>query len=116
MQKIHLRVLKLTAIIYLLLLRRPYEKVMGIAERYNAELIWLEEHQSHYALWNHDGVFEYAFIEDARSIQPKLDLLQRYDLRGISVWRLGQEDPAVWEEIEQNLNINSSVIKNKNQS
>lgn len=76
-----------------------YEKVMGLAERYDAELVWLEDHQTHYALWNHDGVFEYAFVEDARSIEPKLDLLEEYQLRGISVWRLGQEDPEVWKKI-----------------
>ncbi len=77
-----------------------YDKVMGLAERYDAELVWLDEQQCNYALWNHDGVFEYAFIEDVRSIEPKLELLEEYELRGISVWRLGQEDPEVWARIE----------------
>lgn len=77
-----------------------YDKVMGLLERYDAELVWLDEQQCHYALWNHDGVFEYAFIEDARSIEPKLQLLEEYELRGISVWRLGQEDPEVWGQIQ----------------
>lgn len=81
-----------------------YEKVMGLVERYDADMIWLENQQSHYALWSHDGVFEYAFIEDARSIEPKLELLEEYKLRGISVWRLGQEDPQVWDQIK-NLTI-----------
>lgn len=77
-----------------------YEKVMGLVERYDAELVWLDEQQCYYALWNHDGVFEYAFIEDARSIQSKLQLLEEYKLRGISVWRLGQEDLEVWDRIQ----------------
>ena len=48
------------------------------------------------ARWEHNGVFEYAWIEDARAIAPKLELQKRHGLRGISVWRIGQEDPEVW--------------------
>ncbi|MGD8426462.1 MAG: glycosyl hydrolase family 18 protein [Balneolaceae bacterium] len=80
-----------------------YEKVQGLIERYDAEKVWLQKPQCYYALWNHDGIYEYAFIEDARSLKPKLDLLGEYNLRGISVWRLGQEDPAVWETISTSL-------------
>lgn len=82
-----------------------YERVMGMVDRYDADLVWLEEHQCYYALWNHDGIFEYAFVEDARSAQPKFELVEEYDLRGISVWRLGQEDPAVWNKIGDALEV-----------
>lgn len=77
-----------------------YEKVSGLIERYDAELVWLEKQQCYYALWSHDGVFEYAFIEDARSMSPKMELVNEYKLRGISVWRLGQEDPEVWDKLK----------------
>lgn len=80
-----------------------YQKVQSLVERYDAEKVWLEKPQCYYALWNHDGVYEYAFIEDARSLDPKLDLLEQYNLRGISVWRLGQEDPKAWEVINSSL-------------
>jgi spore germination protein YaaH len=83
-----------------------YEKVSGLIERYDAELVWLDNHQTHYAIWNHAGVFEYAFIEDARSIAPKLKLVEDYGLRGISVWRLGQEDPEVWSLLGKHLESN----------
>lgn len=78
-----------------------YAKVMGLVERYEADLVWLDNQQTHYALWNHDGVYEYAFIEDKRSLAAKLKVLKKFNLRGISVWRLGQEDPAVWEILGQ---------------
>jgi len=41
----------------------------------------------------------YAWIEDAAALAPKLELQKRYGLRGISVWRLGQEDPRVWTQL-----------------
>ena len=55
---------------------------------------------SNQARWENAGTLEYAWIEDARSLQPKLALQKRYGLRGISVWRIGQEDPAVWRMID----------------
>ncbi|MEL7832661.1 hypothetical protein [Fodinibius sp. Rm-B-1B1-1] len=33
-----------------------YKKVIGLAERYDAELIWLDEQQCYYALRNHDSM------------------------------------------------------------
>ena len=35
--------------------------------------------------WERNGVFEYAWIEDALALAPKLGLQKRYGLRGISV-------------------------------
>jgi spore germination protein len=51
------------------------------------------------ARWEQHGVFEYAWIEDASALAPKLGLQKRYGLRGISVWRIGQEDPRVWTQL-----------------
>jgi hypothetical protein len=39
---------------------------------------------------------EYIYLEDAQSFQAKLELVKHYKFRGISAWRLGHEDPAVW--------------------
>ncbi len=38
-----------------------------------------------------------------RSLEAKLDLVQRYDLAGIAIWRLGGEDPQYWEAIHEKL-------------
>ena len=37
------------------------------------------------------------WYEDARSLQAKLRLVRSAHLAGISGWRLGQEDPAIWK-------------------
>jgi spore germination protein len=56
---------------------------------------------SNQASWEKAGTLEYAWIEDARSLEPKLELQTSYGLRGISVWRIGQEDPGVWAVIDR---------------
>lgn len=39
------------------------------------------------------------WFENAASISYKLNLVSRYNIRGIALWRLGQEDPQMWQLI-----------------
>jgi spore germination protein YaaH len=38
-----------------------------------------------------------AWFDDAHSLREKLNLVQVYHLRGYAPWRLGVEDPGVWD-------------------
>ncbi|MBE3575189.1 MAG: hypothetical protein IMW99_07050 [Firmicutes bacterium] len=51
--------------------------------------------------YTRNGVTRSAWWEDATSARKKVDLAQKYDLRGISVWRLGFEDRGFWKMIEE---------------
>ncbi|MEO9145321.1 MAG: glycosyl hydrolase family 18 protein [Ginsengibacter sp.] len=73
-----------------------YSAVQYLLKKNDAKSFWNDKAGCNYAVWDNDGVFEYVFIEDAQSLKPKLDLLKKYNLRGISVWVLGSEDPAFW--------------------
>lgn len=74
-----------------------HARATGLLERHGAEVQWLPEQGTSMAYWEHDGVFQYLFLEDAASYWARLELLGEYPgLRGISVWVLGAEDPAVW--------------------
>jgi spore germination protein YaaH len=53
-----------------------------------------------YTFFENGGLFEYIFFEDARSFRAKVDLIKKYKLRGFSAWVLGNEDPKVWEVLE----------------
>lgn len=44
-----------------------------------------------------DGVRHVVWFEDARSFRVKLDLALGLGLPGIGVWRLGFEDPRIWD-------------------
>jgi spore germination protein YaaH len=47
--------------------------------------------------WGHDR--RVTWIENERSFRAKLALVAEYHLRGYSVWRLGLEDPNIWQEL-----------------
>lgn len=76
-----------------------YARAMALIERNGAEVVWSAEHQVAFAYYDRGGTFEWIFLEDARSFAAKLELARRFRLRGISVWVLGNEDPAIWEQL-----------------
>lgn len=81
---------------------RPGEAVTfaETSERYNdalsrdpaTEVRWHGEHGAPYL--DYDG--RRIWFENAHSLHFKLELAREYGLRGVAIWRLGQEDPAVW--------------------
>jgi spore germination protein YaaH len=41
-----------------------------------------------------------VWYETARSIAPKVAIARQRGLRGIAIWRLGQEDPLLWQSLD----------------
>ena len=76
-----------------------YAWARGIIERNGGTLHWSDEHQVSYSFFPVGGTFEWIFLEDARSFRARTALMQKHRLRGFSVWVLGPEDPAIWEEL-----------------
>lgn len=76
-----------------------YDKVVYLLQKNQAHLIWDDTAKVNYAFYNRHELNEYLFVEDAKSLQPKLDLAKKYQLRGISIFRLGLEDPKIWDTL-----------------
>lgn len=74
-----------------------YAEAKGLIDRFRATTVWDDEERVNYVRYNNDDLYEYIYLEDAKSFKAKLALLRKYTLRGISVWRLGHEDPEVWD-------------------
>lgn len=78
-----------------------YKVVVELLSKYNARLLWNEKAECHYTYWDNDGVYEYMYIEDGASLLPKLKILEKYKLRGISVWVLGKESEDFWLTLQK---------------
>jgi spore germination protein YaaH len=74
-----------------------YPRLMEIIRAAGASPRWDETQRAWVAMWETRGVFEHAWIEDARAFESKLQLVRQHGLRGYSVWLLGLEDPRTWE-------------------
>ncbi len=76
-----------------------YEKASYLLKKFNGKLIWNSKNQFNYSFFENNWLFEYLFIEDAKSFQAKLALAKKCHLRGISVFYIGIEDPHIWPEL-----------------
>ncbi|MGD8869827.1 MAG: glycosyl hydrolase family 18 protein [Gemmatimonadales bacterium] len=77
-----------------------HPEAIGLLERHGARVLWSEDQQVPYAFYSNGGVFEWVFLEDARSFAAKLDLIGEYGLLGFSAWVLGSEDPEIWQVLD----------------
>jgi len=73
-----------------------------LAERAAAPMRWEETDQVPFAYYPNGGVYEWLFLENARSFAEKLALMKEKKLRGFSAWVLGPEDPDIWKVGAQN--------------
>jgi spore germination protein YaaH len=73
-----------------------YPALMRIVHDGGGAPVWDGTQRAWYAMWERSGVFEHAWIEDARAFKTKMALVSTYKLRGYSVWLLGLEDPRTF--------------------
>ena len=76
-----------------------YTQVIGIMRAAGASPRWDPVQRALVGMWERNGVFEHAWIEDARAFREKLQLVHRHRLRGYSVWLIGMEDPVTWQVV-----------------
>jgi spore germination protein YaaH len=76
-----------------------YADAMTLAQQYGASPAYdptEEEMHFGYDAW---GVHHELWIQSTDTLRRKLPLMYEYGLKGISVWRLGFEDPSFWSLI-----------------
>ncbi|MDI3477723.1 MAG: spore germination protein [Thermoanaerobacterium sp.] len=76
-----------------------YSQAIETAKNLGATIIYDETAQESTYTYTIDSVKHTVWFEDSRSFQAKLPLISQYNLSGIAVWRLGQEDPNIWNII-----------------
>lgn len=76
-------------------------RAMSLLANAGVKPVWDDVQKASYAMWESNGVFEHLWIEDAKSFAVKGALVDKYRLRGYSVWLLGLEDPATWAGVGQ---------------
>ena len=68
------------------------------------EPVWLEEYCQNYVEYQTDGKTVQCWLEDVNSIQVKLQVMKAQQIAGVAAWKLGIEDVAVWDVMEQYTN------------
>lgn len=77
-----------------------YDTAMSLINLHHAPLLWDANDKVNYTFYTNNALYEYIFLENAQSFQAKYDLAKKYGLGGISVWRIGMEDPGIWQVLK----------------
>ena len=71
-----------------------------ILSQYKVTAAWSEETSQDYAEFtDEEGNFCQIWLENEKSIEEKMKLVQQYDLGGVAEWKLGFERAAIWNVI-----------------
>lgn len=64
---------------------------------------WDEVTCQNYASFEEEGITYQIWLEDGQSVSAKLSVMAGFNLGGVAEWKLGLEDPAVWDLISNYL-------------
>lgn len=81
------------------------EAQANLIEKYELTPIWDDQDKLYYATFFEEDAQVKIWIEDAQTIDAKLDIIKELDLRGAAAWRRGFETPDIWllyNKIKQN--------------
>lgn len=80
-------------------------EAVQLAIQYGAEIQYDELAQTPYFNYTDNGVEHEVWFEDARSLQAKMELVEEYNLRGISYWQIMQLLRINWLLVENNFTV-----------
>ena len=76
------------------------EELLG---KYGVTTTWLDDVGQSYAEFERDGDFYQMWIEDPKSLGLKLSVVKDNELAGAAFWKLGLENQAAWDVVDEYL-------------
>lgn len=83
---------------------QPTKEIMQKAESLGVHVEWSGQYQEpFYYYTDSEGNQREVWFENQATLQTKIDLVKKYRLYGICIWRLGFETPSFWSVITKNI-------------
>ncbi len=73
-------------------------------ENHSIATVWDETTCQNYGEYQSGDSYFQVWLEDEESIQVKLNIMSKYGLAGVAEWKLGFDEPDVWNVIEAYMN------------
>ena len=77
-----------------------YGAIQKLITRFASTVQWEDASKSPHFSYTADGITHQVWYENSHSLMFKLDLVKKYDIAGIALWKLGGEDPEYWPLIK----------------
>lgn len=76
-----------------------YQQADYLIKEHHAQIIWDKKTTVPYVIFTEDNLNRFVFLQNAQTFQLAMHLIKHYQLRGVSLWCLGYEDPQIWKII-----------------
>ncbi len=67
----------------------------------NAKIIWDEKTKQYYGEYFSNGTYKKIWLEDETSIEERMKLARKLDVKGIAAWKRGHENDKTWDVINK---------------
>lgn len=76
-----------------------FRQTQSIIENYSAKIRWDQKAKSTHLDYLKMGERHIVWYENSQSVAERLKLAKKFNAGGVAFWRLGDEDPAVWDKV-----------------
>lgn len=80
-----------------------YDAAIGLAQQYGAQVFQDSQYGPHFGYMDADGVPHSVWFTNAVNFATFVDIVNEYDIRGISIWHPGGDDPEIYTVIRDQL-------------
>ncbi|WP_250278024.1 stalk domain-containing protein [[Clostridium] colinum] len=77
------------------------EDAKKLLEDNNAKIIWDEKTKQYYGEYYSDGSTKKIWLEDEKSMEERMKVARKLDVKGIAGWKRGHENNKTWDVINK---------------
>lgn len=77
------------------------DEAMNLLNQNNAKIIWDEKTGQYYGEYILNGNLNKIWLEEERSIEERMKIATKYDVKGVAFWKRGHENASVWNVINK---------------
>ncbi|WP_438434741.1 glycosyl hydrolase family 18 protein [Gorillibacterium sp. sgz500922] len=81
------------------------DSIQALIKEKKLKPVMLDDIGQHYVEYREDGKTMKIWIEDAASMQKRMDLVAKYKLGGVASWSRGMESADIWKLMQQALSV-----------
>jgi len=88
-----------------------YAQTVERAKKHGVEILTDPSAKVPQFIYTANGVRHEVYFENVASLRLKMDDALKYKLHGVAIWRLGMEDPAIWDQLIKTYGTNKETKK-----
>lgn len=90
-----------------------YAQTLERAKKHGVEILTDPSAKVPQFIYTANGIRHEVYFENVASLRAKMDDALKYKLHGVAIWRLGMEDPVMWDQLVKTYGTNKETKEKK---